>query len=421
MERKNLRNRVLAAILAGTMGLPLAACDEEKIREEYEKEKQEVYGDFDEKLEQQKDEIVKSILAELQGTTMPETTATTTYTTELTNTTSTTNTTTKIQTTEQTSQTSTTITTNNTTIQPTTTTTTKTATVSNNNEPTISDFETSYKVLEREYIISDEYVVKSKASTVSCNGEGLFSIVCKLNGTYDEKVQEEIMKLNHLSETFVAEGTKLKVPYTLVYCKGRSAELIANFAGVSINDVEKMNDVIDRQEMYPEEKYLLVKVLDKNEKKYKTLNGETQNVICDTVIKGDTVIECKNQYEEDSVYGVLCLKTEEKNKNVVEYTEIKKDGSYVGCVVAQNANYITTSDGYPVIICNNEADMYVKYLANSKTNQEDYRTIIPKQFFTNEYYMYKSDDGTVAVAFSNIDIPGFKQYNVIGGKQKTIG
>lgn len=30
MERKNLRNRVLAAILAGTMGLPLAACDEEK-------------------------------------------------------------------------------------------------------------------------------------------------------------------------------------------------------------------------------------------------------------------------------------------------------------------------------------------------------------------------------------------------------
>lgn len=420
MERKNLRNRVLAAILAGTMGLPLAACDEEKMREEYEKEKQEVYGDFDEKLEQQKDEIVKSILAELQGTTMPESAVTTTYTTELTNTTSTTNTTTKNQTTEQTSQTNTTVTTNNTTAQPTTTTTTKTTTVSFNNEPTMVDWDESFNP-ENIYLISNEYTVKGKYSTDYCTGEGLYSIVTKLNGTPNKEIEQEIMKLNHLSETFVKEGTKLTVPYTLVYCKGRSAELIANLAEVSIKSVEKLNDVVDRQEMYPEEKYLLVKVLDKNEKTYKTTNGETQNIIGGTVIKGDTVIECKNTYRDDSVCGVLSLEKTENNENTVKYIELKNDGSHIGCTIAKNANYIKSIDGYPVIVCNNESAMSAKHTAYSKKSEEDYRTIIAKQFFTNEYYMYKSDDGTVAVAFSNIDIPGFKQYNVIGGKQKTIG
>lgn len=226
------------------------------------------------------------------------------------------------------------------------------------------------------------------------------------------------MELNGLSETVIEEGTSLTVPYTLVYCKGRSAELIANYARVSLDEVKKLNNVKDSQEIYPEEKYLIVKALEKDKTSYKTLNEEKQNIICGTVIKGDKVIECGKTFSEGSVTSLLSLTKNENEENKVEYIEIKNDGSMYVCSLAENVKDITVSNNIPVIICNNELDMYLKSISGEA--EENYRTKINTQNITEEYYLYKMDDGTNIVSLDKIVEYG-EPDKTIGGKQKTIG
>ena len=181
-----------------------------------------------------------------------------------------------------------------------------------------------------------------------------------------------------------------------------------------------LNGILDSKEEIKEENGLIVKALKKDQKAYETENGKIQNIMYDTVISGDIVIECTNTYKEDSLAGFIIINRKSKYENVVEYMEMNKDGYRSGYVIAENVNIDKTkaSNGNAVIVCNNQADMYSYNVEEGKA-EENYRTVLYKQTLTNEYYMHRSAEGTVAITLSDINVPGYEQYNTIGGKQKT--
>ena len=411
-------NKKIVAVLGAMSTLLTTGCtlkvDEKKLLEKL--------GEYGIEISMDGDNVEVTV----KETTIPEITATT-YTTKLTETTMTestvlTTSTTK-ETTNATSNNSTTMSTTNTTSTTTnsneTTTTQKTIVSLDRNEPQFIN-RNDYFPSNNPYTISNNYIVNGHQPVQGKTGLTLWSIVQILNGKRDDKLAKKIQELNNTKDEFFENGRSLIVPFTTRYYKGNSVEEIAELNEENAFDLGRLNNILDVQETSDTERDILVKVLNENEDSYKSSKGTKKNIVAGTIINGDKIVECENTCNGGTT-GILSLYNTGEGTNIVGYIEIFEDGTIISREVAKNVDEITKVNGYPVIKCNSEGDMYAKAVASESKTEEDFRTVIYTPGVTGTVYLYSDNNGKVISSFSNIYIPGFEQYNAIGGNQKTIG
>ncbi len=389
--RKN--QKTIAVLTALSTMIATTGCSEEQIRQEYEAEKEKVYEDMDAKLEQQKEEIVNSILAELQGTTDPV--VTTTYDAQATS--LTTAATTLKQTTPVTTENEQPVT--RVTPEPRLTIPTKytTATTASTTTTAVVEEqsnEKSYKINNQPemhekssgYYVTNEYTIQPVKECQGKMGEYLYSVVTKLYGSYNENsdVVKKIKELNNLTSNFIPvkggndKGTII-LPGKVVYYRANSALAAQTETEFSMNEIKRLNGVEDETKTL-ETMYMLVKVLSANENTFNTNKG-TAHVCGPTVIFAEDYIKCGKTYEDGFVDSALIKNPD--NANQCYFIQVKPNGSYCEYLVAENANGIGTVDNIPYITITNKTTLY------------------PVEF-TNEAYTYAMNEEGALYALENL-------------------
>ena len=410
--KRELRNRVLAAILAGTMGIPLASCSEDKIREEYETEKESVLDEIDSRLDEKVDEIVRRITEENKKINNEQPTVTTTYITES----LTTETTTKEVPVE-------TYTTTEEKVENTTTEVKEKQETIFNEPKTIEGMTKTFEV-KNHYSISSKYKVTDGVLSNGQTGSYLYSLVKKLYGTYTDELASSILDCNPDSNGFFSINKEINLPSAAVYFttdKDTTLQSISYETGVSINEITRLNNIEDKESEIEAGTKLLIKVLKENQKTYLTTTGEKANVYANTVIIGFDLIESEKTYTSGYEKSAFIKSENNQNQNTYYFVEFKENGDYRLTLVGNNINSVQNINGVPMIKIRNLSEEIAYKVCDTENKDDDkYKTSLSNTpFGTNTYYAFGTD---LYCTFDSTDMTlfGFEPVSFEQEKQKVL-
>jgi len=422
--KRELRRRVLAAILAGTMGVPLAACSEEEMRQEYENEKESVLEELDskldEKLQKETEEIIRRIIEENKKANVEEAKVTTTNNTEslTTETTATKEPASTYTTTEELTKDTTTITTTVTTPQ-----TEKKDEVVFEEPKYIEGMTKQYRV-ENKYTISSNYKVTNGVESNGQTGVYLYSLVRNLYGTYTDELAQAVLECNPKSNGFFKEDSEVNLPSDAVYYDTKENDTIEGIAfatGVSEKEIRRLNKLEDTTNEIKEGTRLLIKVLKPHEITYITTTGERATVYGNTLITGMDLAPFGKTYTPGYAKGAFVKLEAEKNVNTYYFAEFKEDGECLITFIGQNFENIQYVNDVPMIKIRNLSEE-MAYRASDKDNKnaDKYKTGVTTTPFGSYEYYSKGADLYCTFDKTNMVEYGFEPVSFEKSKQKVL-